>query len=110
MNDHARDLLRAVLVKTENGTLDWEPIDPEAFWAKIGCNNLHLTRVSEGGAAVVYSVQITDRIGLPVTEIEEQQGTADFPLVDKLFQAVRAAPSKSDRVIQDMLRTLQASA
>jgi hypothetical protein len=110
VNDHIRELLRAVLNKTEGGKLDWEALDPEAFWAKIGSNNLHLTRVSEEGEPIVYSVRVTDRVGLPVTEVEEKQGSTDFALVDQLFRVVRATPSKSDRVIQEMLRALQASA
>jgi hypothetical protein len=106
MNDKLAELLRATLAKTDARTLTWDAFNEESVRARIGSGSLHIQRETETDAQVVgYAVQVADRFGQFVMDIEVANHDAGFKLCDDLFRSARKNTT-SDRVLDEMLDAL----
>jgi len=118
MDNKLRELLDAAIEKTERGGLEWTAFDSESFRAKIGSGYLHIqrgsTEVSDDGehfcSRTTYSVQVSDSQGRVVVEDETIEGDQGSALFSRLFQLARKSALSTDRVLDEMLRTLRGGA
>jgi hypothetical protein len=112
------ELIEAALKETERGKLEWIAFDSESFRTRIGSGYLHIqrgsTEISDDGEhfspRATYAVQVSDSQGRVVAEEEMTEGFQGSGPFVRLFELARKSALATDRVLDEMLRTLQGGA
>lgn len=116
MTEKLKQLIRVLADQTERGQLRWAEVDEDTFRAEVGDALIRIGRgtrrveVEDGDWLTVPSYQITvTNADAKVVEDEEcQEGDLTFTAVDRTFRAARRAAHRSDAVLDEILRTLEA--